>query len=119
MKKLSRKTIFVLSLAVSFLSCQKSKNEIAGSNVAASERRVVDKIKENVFYWPDIALGNGTMRSFYLINGAGKPKELGVEITATALQSLPAANSEHEAYRFVLPLPAEVFQQTPYKHIYL
>jgi hypothetical protein len=109
-----------LSTAFAFISCKKDIHEEAPTNnMAAYNARVGHEIKKNVYYGPAIPLGGGSMRSVYSMNPSGKPMELGVEITASALQSLPAATSTNHAYRFVLPLPQEAMNETPYKHIYL
>jgi hypothetical protein len=119
-KQLAIRTMLALCIAVSIISCKKEEAGTPVTNdVAGITGRVEEQQKGSVFYGPGIALGNGIMRSVYSMNASGKPKELGVEITASALQSLPAATATNHAYRFVLPLPAEAMQETPYKHIYL
>lgn len=113
-------SLLVLSTVIAFVSCKKDLNEaIQTNNLAATTARAGHEIKKQIYYGPEISLGSGTMRSVYSMNPSGKPMELGVEITASAIQSLPPATSTNHAYRFVLPLPNEAMQGTPYKHIYL
>ena len=44
-----------------------------------------------IHYGPLVDLGDGTARSYLAIDGAGKPVELGVLFSASALQGLPTA----------------------------
>lgn len=100
------------------VACQKELKETApNDDVAVGAARVGDQMKKYTYYGPEVALGSGTVRSFYSMNPAGKPKELGVAITASALQSLPPATGENPAYSFVIPLPSQALQATPYQHI--
>jgi hypothetical protein len=111
---------FTLLLIILLFSCEKTMQEptLNGDSSGAASL-VAQQAEDKVFYGTSLPLGNGTMRAFYLVNPSGKPKELGVEITALALQTLPPATSEDHAYRYVLPLPSEAFEAVPYKHVYL
>lgn len=68
-----------------------------------------------IFYGAPVSVGNGIARSFISLNPAGRPMELGIEMTDPALQDLPSGENDHPEY--VLPLPAEAFSVTPFKHL--
>ena len=61
--------------------------------------------KPVVDYGTPVAIGNGTARSYVVLDN-GVPTELGVALSATALDSLPSAPLMG-GYEFVLPLPAQ------------
>lgn len=119
-KQTALSSILFFTTVLFLVSCQKEmKISASGEDAAVGAARVGDQIKKSTYYGPSVALGNGSARVVYSMNPAGKPKELGVEITEAALQSLPAASSEIPAYSYVLDLPMEATQATPYKHVYL
>ncbi|HSC36667.1 MAG TPA: DUF5602 domain-containing protein [Chitinophagaceae bacterium] len=56
-----------------------------------------DKGPEGTYYGPVKALGNGTIRSFVVIDTYGKPQTMGLKFTEAALAGLPAdTTSEHD-----------------------
>ena len=113
-------SMLIFTTPVLLVSCQKEiKTAAPGEDAAIGAARVGDQIKKSTYYGPSVALGNGTARVVYSMNPAGKPKELGVQISESALQGLPAASTEIPAYSFVLDLPVEATQATPFKHVYL
>ncbi len=112
-------SLLALTLIFLLFSCEKSVREAILNDDAGTASLVAIQGNDKIIYGPAIPLGNGTMRAFYLMNPSGKPKELGVEITAVALETLPPATLEDHVYRYVLTLPREVSLATPYKHIYL
>jgi hypothetical protein len=48
-----------------------------------------------------VAVGNGTARTFVVPSSSGQPLSIGIELTASALDSLPSSTTE-----WVLPFPA-------------
>jgi hypothetical protein len=82
----------VLGIAVAFgASCSRE-------TTAAAPKPVVE-------YGSPVAIGNGNARS-YVVLDRGAPTELGVALSAAALDSLPSAPLMG-GYEFVLPLPAD------------
>lgn len=66
------------------------------------------------FYGESISLGSGTVKSFYRIDDAGNPEEIGIAISEAALNGLPHTSTEN-----VIPLPAEAQVKTPFKFVLL
>lgn len=64
-------------------------------------------------YGTSMKLGDGTARSFVELDASGNPKQIGVALSETAMNSLPASGAE-----VVLDLPAEG-NKTVFKHILL
>lgn len=59
-------------------------------------------------------MGNGVSRSFLKVSPAGEPQEVGIEMTAAALQNLPA---DSDKVMYMLPLPAVANGATAFNHI--
>lgn len=109
-------TVFALAASVLMISCSKQPlPEDAmmltdnGSNLKAD--------KANTFYGPQVHLGNGKARSFVVMDKSGKPLELGVEMTAGAMQGLPEDEHDFEAATFRLPLHYKAEQATAFDHV--
>lgn len=68
---------------------------------------------KDIFYGPEVAIGNGKARSFVKLDANKNPATIGFTMTKGALENLP-----HESESYVLALPAEK-AQTPYDHISL
>ena len=67
-------------------------------------------------YGPAVPVGNGTARSYVMASAGGKPSEIGVALTETALGGLPAAPAMGTMYD--LPLPgAGPVSLMPFDHI--
>lgn len=59
------------------------------------------------------AMGDGKVRSWIMIDAAGKPQELGIEMTLSAIDGL----SPDDHQEFVLPLHKRAKDLTPFDHI--
>jgi hypothetical protein len=70
----------------------------SSETTASAPKPVVD-------YGAPVAIGNGNARSYIVVDN-GVPTELGVALSAAALDSLPSAPLMG-GYEFVLPLPAQ------------
>jgi hypothetical protein len=137
MKKLSFLSSVMLLAAVLFLtSCQKENKEIVqDANSTDAEKIIVpamanspgiitnhrnDEDDYNTFYGPVVQMGNGHARSWVNITRSGhKPKALGIELTAGALQNLPTDPLNFAANTFVLTLHQKARAVTPFDHITL
>jgi Domain of unknown function (DUF5602) len=73
-----------------------------------------DRLKDGLLYGSEIQVGNGNARSFFEPDSDGHPKAIGIAMDEAALDNLPG----HETF-FLLPVPEEVRQATPYSHISL
>ena len=69
----------------------------------------------SVAYGPTVTVGSGTARSFVAADASGKPTEIGVTLTETALTGLPAAPVFGTMYE--LALPATATAQLPFNHL--
>jgi hypothetical protein len=69
-----------------------------------------------VFAGPPVAVGDGVARVVVATNGTGVPASVSVVLTAGALTGLPPAGAGHEAWEYVLPMPAEA-PATGYRHV--
>ena len=73
----------------------------------------------NVFKGPNRAIGNGHARTWFRMNHLNEPLELGIELTASALENLPAhypmPTPDHTT--IVLPLHNKATEYTPFDHI--
>lgn len=63
---------------------------------------------------PKVQIGNGTARSFVITTPNGKPQELGIELSAGALQGLPDGEFGAD---YMIDLPQKAQQLTPFNHI--
>ncbi len=68
--------------------------------------------KKNVYYGPEIAIGKGTGRVWVKVAHEGKPTAMGVDLSAKALEGLPA-----ETKMYHLRMPEAV--RTQYKSVML
>ena len=72
-------------------------------------------------YGPAVSLGNGRARSYLLLdNETGKPREIGVALDESALDSLPSAGSGHHGagpivHSLILALPTS--NETPFRFV--
>jgi len=100
---------------IALLSCKKEISKLPptmeGLNTEAGLQKAGEKT--NTFSGPQTQMGNGKARSFFILSGAGKPVELGVELTADAFSGLAAEG--HVAYQ--LPLHHKAQDLTAFNHI--
>ncbi|MGE5521061.1 MAG: hypothetical protein ACM3VS_14105 [Candidatus Dadabacteria bacterium] len=69
---------------------------------------------DQTFNGTDVQLGSGKVYSFFIINPANEPVELGVEFAAGTLDNLPATQGDNQVH-----LDARAQQLTPFDHITL
>ena len=108
---------FVLGLTVMFLSC--SNEEALKSTNEASNKTFLEQndsqMKYNVFKGPQVALGDGKVRSWVSLRKDGFPLEIGVEFTPKAFENLSLAPSNYAT--IVVPLHQKARAATPFDHI--
>lgn len=102
---------------IAFVTLFSCKKEIARESVAVEQfpGKLNGQQNMNFYYGDAVAVGNGTARSFISLNPAGRPMELGIEMTDAALEGLPQGEEDHP--EFVLPLPQQALGVTPIKHL--
>ena len=100
MKKLSEWGMWVLFVMILlFSACKKDSNK---------------HLPDKTFLGEQAPLGNGSVRSFVTVDGAGKPKAIGMKFTEAALQGLPTdTTAEHDTH---VPLPADA-PSTGFDHL--
>lgn len=106
MRSLHKITTFVTACCM-FLSCTKSLKQETNLSKELSS-------KFNTFYGPQVALGDGKVRSFATISHTGVPVEVGIIITEGALTNL-----RPETVRLVVPFQKQAQDATPFTHIYV
>ena len=103
--------------ATSFLfSCQKdlsSKNELK-LNSENELRKSNQAQKYNTYYGHQVQLGDGKVRTFVTISHTGVPAEIGIEMTAGALQGLG-----EEVIQLSFPFHKKAGEVTPFEHVLL
>jgi hypothetical protein len=118
---MSKKIVVLVSL---FFLSSCSQDETVSSDLQQSTSKSLEEkmktCKVNVFKGPQIALGNGKVRSWISIDRSGYPDEIGIEITPEAFNNLSIAHSkklptEHET--IIVPLHLKAKQSTPFDHI--
>ena len=109
--------LFIWISATFFLySCQKdvstgnelnpgSENEVSKANQAQ---------KSNTYYGHQVQLGDGMVRTFVTISHTGVPGEIGIEMTAGALQGLG-----DEVIQLSFPFHKKAGDVTPFQHVLL
>ncbi len=73
-------------------------------------------VQPSVAYGPTVQAGTGSARSFVAADASGKPTEIGVALTETALTGLPAAPATGTMYDLALP-GGSATTQMPFDHI--
>jgi len=73
--------------------------------------------KENTFYGPQVAVGNGKMRTFATLTHEGVPMLVGVEITDSALYDLPTDPNATDKETYLLPLHQKAQAATVLDHV--
>ena len=71
----------------------------------------------SLVYGSTVAVGSGAARSFVAADANGKPTEIGVALTETALTSLPATPAFGTMYDLPLPTTGTATAQMPFDHI--
>ena len=94
--------------------CQKdisSKNELQHhSTKEISKSKHAEKY--NTFYGRQVQLGDGKVRTFVTISHSGAPSEIGIEMTAGALQGLG-----EETIQLSFPFHQKAGEVTPFDHV--
>lgn len=118
---MSKKIIVLVSLFFLF-SC--SQDEMVNSDLQQSTSKSLEEkmktCKVNVFKGPQVALGNGKVRSWISFDRSGNPYEIGIEMTSKAFDDLSITHhkkdaTEHET--IVVPLHLKAQESTPFNHI--
>jgi len=65
----------------------------------------------------EINMGNGKANSFFTINSAGAPQEIGMELTADVLTGLSQNPTDFANLTFNLPVDPKVLELTPFDHL--
>ena len=71
----------------------------------------------SVVYGPTVTVGAGSARSFVAADASGKPTEIGVALTETALTGLPATPVFGTMYELALPGSSSAASQLPFDHL--
>jgi hypothetical protein len=74
--------------------------------ISACNKDDDQKKQSGTFYGPTGPLGQGTVRSFVILNAAGKPEIIGMKFSASALTGLPIDATKEWEYPFELPKEA-------------
>jgi hypothetical protein len=92
-----RNVLFLFSLCVMMIGCDHEPVQPNSENVLvdASAKRASDAL---TYYGPAQPIGTGVVRTFYTQSKDGTPLEVGIRISAKALENLPAEEHAH-AYR--------------------
>lgn len=96
-----------------FFSCQKDVSFKNEENLAAAGKSSA-ATKSQTFYGHQVQLGDGRVRSFFTISASGTPTEIGVEMTAGALQGLG-----EETIQLSFPFHKKAGESTPFDHVLL
>jgi hypothetical protein len=106
---LSRGTLLAASACV-FTACSQQEEVAPGPQAAtATEQAKADKVQ--TFYGPAVPLGQGVGRAWVMVNAAGTPVSLGVDLSAKAIRNQGAHSTE---FTFQLPKHVAV---PPFDHI--
>lgn len=81
---------------------------------ACSDNDKTDDAQPSRFDGPFVAMGNGQANAWLTVDAQGNPASLGFTLSKGALDQLPTALP---ATDFMLALPNEAVQKTPFKHI--
>ncbi len=114
MKRLNYGVSGLLFLSLFLFSCEKEsldKNS-AALNQGSAKSKSSKELKANIFYGPQVKLGDGKLRSFFVVAHSGIPLEAGVEISAGTLSTLPVQN-----VMSLLPLHQKALDLTNFDHI--
>ncbi|RYU82790.1 DUF5602 domain-containing protein [Hymenobacter persicinus] len=70
----------------------------------------------SVNYGPTVQVGSGSARSFVAADADGKPTEIGISVTETALNGLPATPATGTMYDLLLP-GGDATSRLPFDHL--
>ena len=70
-----------------------------------------------ITYGPTVQVAGGSARSFVLADASGKPTEVGMMLTETALTGLPATPATGTMYDLALPANSSATAQMPFDHL--
>ena len=71
----------------------------------------------SVVYGSTVTVGSGSARSFVAADANGRPTEIGLVLTETALTGLPASPVSGTMYELALPSTSSATAQMPFDHI--
>jgi hypothetical protein len=114
-QRFSYRMMWAAGLSAFLFSCQKdiTSKESAATNQTALAKGGVQAAKINTFKGPEVQIGNGMMRSFITITHSGVPQEIGLEMTAGALEGLPTEGENS----YIVPLHPKAQEVTPFDHL--
>ena len=99
------RSVALLALALPlFVACNNDKEDAAPK-------------QPTTVYGPTVQVGNGSARSFVMADADGKPTEIGVALTETALTNLPATPVFGMMYELALPGSGSATSQMPFDHL--
>lgn len=73
-------------------------------------------VQPSITYGPTVQVGSGSARSFISSDASGKPTEIGMALTETALTGLPATPAAGTMYDMALPASSAATQM-PFDHL--
>ena len=111
MKTILYKVALTASFAVLLAGCEKEDTSDVSSASANAQRNGPNTTK--TFYGPAVEIGEGNARTFITEDLNGHPITVGIRMTATALDNLPATGQQYVLY---FPKPAGT---DFYKHVLL
>lgn len=102
-------------IAISFFSCQKDISSTKDDLKSSSDlSKASQSQKYNTFYGHKVHLGDGKVRTFVTISHTGIPTDIGIEMTAGALQGLG-----DEMIQLSFPFHKKAGEVTPFDHVLL
>ena len=115
MRQFFKPGFYAITFLLFLISCQKQETvePLQAEEIMTSTSARTGGEISNVFKGPNVALGEGNVRSWVRINHLNMPLEIGVEITEKAFNHLP-----HERANLVLRLHNKALEVTTFKHIY-
>ena len=75
-----------------------------------------EKPSSETVFGPSQPLGNGTAKTYVTLDAAGRPTEVGLRLSATALENLPQNTGPGDAIMLAFPDQAA---GTPFNHVML
>ncbi len=92
-------SMIVLTICTYFFSCKKENKD------------------PDTYYGPQVTIGNGTARSYFVVATDGTPLSLGVEITDNAFTNLPTDPLNFAASTFQVSIDQRAKDLTPYDRL--
>lgn len=114
------KKIIVLGSLFFLFSCAQDEllkdDSLKTTSETLTEKWSIDKV--NVFKGPNVAVGNGTVRSWIsLRKETGLPYEIGIEMTPGALELDGLPDEGEHTPSHIVPLHPKAKQLTPFDHL--